>query len=128
MDKEAVARLVGMDYALRQIEANGIENFRKDLAYRKGKGFSIPMTQAQISKNSKESLKVMTNRVLLLALYALRDEFGFGKTRGMRFFKRFWGYLQSIGDDYVTWYEVEQVICTEMGIDIDSYNKEQNAH
>ena len=121
LDKEAVARLSGMEYALKQIKENGIENFEKEFSYRKGKGFTIPLTQREIGKYYKEALKIMQNRVCLCALYAMRDEFGFGKGRGQRFFNRFYEYLQSIGNDYVTWSEVEEVVHDEMGIHINSF-------
>ena len=120
-DREAMARIDGMAYALRQIKENGVEYFEKELEYRTGKGFTIPLTQKEVGRYYKEALKIMQNRVCLCALYALRDEFGFGSKRGVRFFQRFYDYLQSVGDDYVTWKEIEEAVGEEMGISIDSY-------
>lgn len=110
-----------MEYALKIIKESGVERFEKELEYRRGKGFTIPLTQKEVGKYYKEALRIMQNRVCLCALYAMRDEFGFGHGRGQRFFNRFYDYLQSIGGDYVTWAEVEEVVMDEMGIHIDSY-------
>jgi len=121
MDKEAVARLAGMDYALKQIKEHGIENFEKELAWRKGKNFTVPLTERQIGKYYKGVLSIVKDRVCTCALYALRDEFGFGPSRAKRFFNRFYEYLQSIGQGYVSWIEVHDVVKDELGIDIDSY-------
>ena len=50
--KEAIARLDGMDYALRRIREKGIEDFEREMQWRNENGISLPLTQQTINEGS----------------------------------------------------------------------------
>ena len=51
-NKEAIARLDGMDYALRRIREKGIEDFEREMKWRNENGISLPLTQQTINEGS----------------------------------------------------------------------------
>lgn len=74
IDKEAMARLDGMDYAVRRIEAIGMDEFKKELHNRNQSGMSLPLDNKQIQKELQKHQSAVLEFSLVLALATLHDE------------------------------------------------------
>ena len=57
IDREALARLNGMDYAVRRIKAVGMEEFEKELKTRNRSGMTLPLDNKAIQK-ATESFRI----------------------------------------------------------------------
>ena len=111
VDKEASARIAGMDYALRRIKEIGIDAFEKELQWRGGKNFSYTVTPQHISKAVGELYK----HVRIGVLVCLIDEFDFGKEELHRFNDRYNDKMDSIKKDYAVWGDYESILLEELG-------------
>lgn len=57
--------------------------------------------------------------VNLFPLLALRDEFGFGRKRMMRFIKKYHEIIQDYNNGYLTFEDIATVMREEVGIDLE---------
>ena len=97
------ARLLGMDYAYRQIKKIGLEEFEKELRWRMKHGISLRMTPEELNKSSLEFRQQFVAMTVCLAILVLHDEFGFGKQRLKQFENRYNIKYDSLLSNYVTW-------------------------
>lgn len=97
------ARLLGMDYAYRQIKKIGLEEFEKELRWRMNHGISLRMTPEELNKSSLEFRQQFVGMTVCVAILVLHDEFGFGKKRLKQFETRYNIKSDSLLSDYVTW-------------------------
>lgn len=117
--KEDQARLDGMAYALKQIKAEGVEAFEKELAMRGRRNLAIPMSQADIMAASQRIKEMTLDTVLTMAVAVLHDEFSFGKTRCKRFSERYTLKAGCLADNLVTWDDYTRMIKDELDLQID---------
>lgn len=82
-------RAEGMAFALRIAREGGVEALEQEILRRNiwGLQVNVPMKDIQEIK-TKITLRVI-DIIRVVALLTLRDEFGFGRDRGLRFLNRF---------------------------------------
>ena len=117
--KEAIARLDGMDYALRRIREKGIEDFEREMRWRNENGISLPLTQQTINEGSWKIKARTIDTTLCMAMLVLHDEFGFGKAKLERFRERFNLKTACMGDDMVSWGDFRKILKDECGIEME---------
>lgn len=117
--KEDTARLDGMAYALKQIKANGVEAFEKELAMRGRRGLAIPVSQADLVAGSQRIKEMTLDTVLTLAVATLHDEWQFGKKRCKRFADRYSLKAACLADNLVSWDDYTQMIKDELDLKIE---------
>ena len=97
VDREAIARLDGMDYAKRRIKEIGMEEFEKELEWRNRNKISLTYKPDQLEKTLDPYKERLIQYMQIICTAALHDEFGFGEKRTQRF-------LQKLGEaaHYIT--------------------------
>ena len=118
VDREAMARLDGMDYALRRIKSIGIEEFEKELRNRNKSGMSLPLDNKQIQKELQKHQSAVLEFSLVLALATLHDEFGFGEKRAKKFRDLYMTGVDYINQGYAYLEEYKQGIKEQLGIEV----------
>lgn len=118
VDREAMARLDGMDYALRRIRSIGIEEFEKELRNRNKSGMSLPLDNKQIQKELQKHQGAVLEFSLVLALATLHDEFGFGEKRAKKFRDLYMTGVDYINQGYAYLEEYKQGIKEQLGIEV----------
>ncbi len=111
LDREAEARMNGMDYALRRIKEIGIEEFEKELEWRGRKNYSVHITSREAINAAEQAYK----HIRIAALITLYDEFDFDKAMLDRFNKRYNDKMDSLNKGYVNWGDYENIIINEIG-------------
>lgn len=111
LDREAEARMNGMDYALRRIKEIGIEEFEKELEWRGRKNFSAHITSREAINAAEQAYK----HIRIAALITLYDEFDFDKKMLDRFNERYNDKMDSLNKGYVNWGDYENIIVNEIG-------------
>lgn len=114
-EKEMMARIGGMEYALRTIKEKGIEEFEKELRWRNRYGVSVPISREEIGLASSAIKWMATDTFRVLSIATLRDEFDFGQKRIQRFVTRFDSKAKDLQDDLVTWDEYVEQLKKELG-------------
>lgn len=124
-DDYMLGRSEGMAFALKIAKEGGVEALEKEIRMRNIWG----LHQISVSKKDLEEIKdKVTARTVSIvecvALLTLRDEFGFGRQRGLRFMERFEGKIQCvIGDpadgQTVSLDDYVRAVQEEMGIKIE---------
>ena len=99
-DREAEARVQGMDYAYRQIKAHGLEAFERELHLRGHYGIRLPITPRDIMDCYMPIRNALDDMYRSLTLVTLHDEFDFGAKRLQRFRDR-WNVKVSDIDDKI---------------------------
>ena len=117
--KEDTARLDGMAYALKQIKANGIEAFEKELRMRGRRDLAIPVSQADLVAGSQRIKEMTLDTVLTLAVAVLHDEFGFGKKRCKQFSDRYNLKTDCLRSNLVSWQDYTDMIKDELDLKIE---------
>ena len=84
-DKFYEARMQGMIYALNKVKSEGIEALERDMKKRNLLRLPISMTESQMNEIYETLAANIYNNMLSVALFALHDEFEFGKKRIRRF-------------------------------------------
>ena len=111
LDREAEARMNGMDYALRRIKEIGIEEFEKELEWRGRKNYSVHITSREAINAAEQAYK----HIRIAALITLHDEFDFDKAMLDRFNERYNDKMDSLNKGYVNWGDYENIIVNEIG-------------
>lgn len=116
-DGEAMARIAGMEYALRRIREIGVEAFAKEILWRNRTRIGMTIKPQEIGEAS-EAIKAQTyDTMLVMALLVLHDEFGFGHDRLMRFERRFNTKAACLEDNFAEWEDYRKILLDECGID-----------
>lgn len=97
------ARLLGMDYAYRQIKKIGLEEFEKELRWRMKHGISLRMTPEELNKSSLEFRQQFVGMTVCVSIMVLCDEFDFDREMLKRFEDRYNVKQEAILSDYVSW-------------------------
>ena len=118
-------RQEGMTYALKIAKEGGLEALEKEIKYRNIENYSYMGLNKKETQEVKEKIALRTKGIITcVSLLTLRDEFGFGKERGLRFLKRFDTKVDClIGDpddgQTVTLEDYAEVVRQEMGIKVE---------
>lgn len=79
----------------------------------------VVMTQKQIDKMKEESLNHALNVIVGMSLLTLRDEFGFGHERLLRYQKRFENNVDAYNKNYLNMQDVWDTLGKETKIKFD---------
>ena len=115
-------RQEGMSYAMKIAKEGGLEALEKEIKYRNIENYWYMGLNKKETQEVKEKIALRTKGIITcVSLLTLRDEFGFGKERGLRFLKRFDTKVDClIGDpddgQTVTLEDYAEVVRQEMGI------------
>ena len=82
-------RAEGMAFALRIAREGGVEALEKEIRMRTIWGLQVNMSMKDIQDIKEKITLRVIDIIRAVALITLRDEFGFGHDRGLRFLKRF---------------------------------------
>lgn len=118
IDKAAENRLEGMDYALRQIEKIGTEEFRKELNTRRRTGIAVNLSPKELNDCSEKIKAMCLDTVLTMSVLVLHDEFGFGKKRIRQFFDRFTLKSSCLEGGFASWQDYMDIVKNELGFKI----------
>lgn len=80
-DKEFEARMQGMRYAYEYAKANGVEELEKEMKRRNYTKISLNVPEKGMKHFVEEVSNNVYNMMLTAILFALHDEYGFGKKR-----------------------------------------------
>lgn len=116
--KEDIARLDGMAYATRQIEAIGLDEFKRELAMRGRHDLALPVRPEDIMEASKRIKEMTLDTVLTMTVLVLHDEFGFGKKRCKQFTDRYSLKADCLAAGLVSWDDFTQIIKDELDLEI----------
>lgn len=113
LSREEQARREGDAYAYKLVKEKGIEALEEDLRMRNI--FNIPI---RVSRNDLfKADERLTQFILLECLVTLRDYFGFGRKRALRFKECFEKKCQLIAEDWTSWADQAWIVATELGIE-----------
>lgn len=74
-----------------------------------------PATQADVTKARNEGIRIACK----VTLFVLRNYFGFGKTRLVRFWDHFESMCEEIGRGELKVKDIDQALLDEYGIEVD---------
>lgn len=118
LSKEEVARYSGANWILEKVKEVGIEEAEKDLERRGIRGIPLILKDSDIHK-FEETEKINTIKcMLLISIYCMHDEFGFGESELNRFIEKFNKRGECIIEKYVSWKDIQQTMAEETGIKI----------
>lgn len=113
LSKEEIGRREGMAYAYKLVKEKGIEALEEDLRMRNIYNIPIRVTKDDLKKVDER----LTSFILLETLVTLRDYFGFGRQRALKFKDCFEKKCQLIAEDWTNWADQAWIVATELGID-----------
>lgn len=108
----------GIYKALQIVQKEGAEALEREVRFRGLTGINTKVSQNELLQASQHIKELTLKTVLTMATMVLRDEFGFGCTRGNRFVRRFNEKTACLVDDFVSWQDMIDTIKAEMGIDV----------
>ena len=109
------ARLQGMNYALKQIKANGIEAFEAEMKWRAGIRIGVNIKPQELNEAAHKIREKLDATMRAMALIVLHDEFDFGRKRLDRFVARWNKKAEGIMENYATWDDYIAVVEEIMG-------------
>lgn len=118
-DKEAMARIAGMEYALRRIRETSVEEFAEEVRWRNQTKIGMTIRPQEINEASWMIKARTMDTVLCMTMLVLHDEFGYGKAKLERFRERFNLKTSCMSDDMVGWPDFRKILKDECGIDFE---------
>lgn len=109
----------GMQFALKIIEEKGIDALREECKFRPATNLPSSVSRDAYSKVIDNVVNRVTDVVLLLASATLRDEFGFGQSRLIRFKNRFELKVDCINDNFVTYGDLQEDLLNDVNIKLE---------
>lgn len=113
LSKEEIGRREGMAYAYKLVKEKGIEALEEDLRMRNIYNIPIRVNKEDLKKVDER----LTSFILLECLVTLRDYFGFGRQRALKFKDCFEKKCQLIAEDWTSWADQAWIVATELGIE-----------
>ena len=116
-DKESMARISGMEYAVRRIRETSLEEFEKELRWRNRNRIGMTITPQEISEASN-AIKAQTyDTIRIMTLMLLLDKFDF-TVEQVEAFNDAWNFrVECLTDNYVEWDDYKQALKDEYGIE-----------
>lgn len=112
-------RMDGLKLALRIADRDGIDGIRKEIAYRNNSGINTRLSMRELDEASQEIKENCVDTIMTMAMWALRDEFGFGKDRMQRFYDRFMLKTDMALEHVTDLPEIRKTLEKELGYEID---------
>ncbi len=126
ISKEERLRQEGMAQAYRIVQTKGIDGLKKDMEMRGITGVPVGISPSAIEESIRRIKENTVDTVRILAAMALRDEFGFGKTRLDRFVQRFNLKTECLQAEYMTWEDMTKTLKEELGITFEIRKNEKD--
>ena len=116
-DKESMARISGMEYAVRRIKDIGLDEFEKELRWRNRNRIGMTISPQEISEASN-AIKAQTyDTIRIMTLMLLLDKFDFTVEQAEAF-NDAWNFrVECLTDNYVEWDDYKQALKDEYGIE-----------
>lgn len=116
-DDIAMARIAGMEYAVRRIRETGMEEFEKELRWRNRNRIGMTISPQEISEAS-DAIKSQTyDTIRIMTLMLLLDKFDF-TVEQVEAFNDAWNFrVECLTDNYVEWDDYKQALKDEYGIE-----------
>lgn len=111
-------RMDGLKLALRIADRDGIDGIRKEIAYRNNGGINTRLSMRELDEASQEIKENCVDTIMIMAMWALRDEFGFGKDRMQRFYDRFMLKTDMVLNHVTDFPEIRKTLEKELGYEI----------
>lgn len=111
-------RMDGLKLALRIADRDGIEGIRKEIAYRNNGGVNTRLSMRELDEASQTIKENCVDTIMTMAMWALRDEFGFGKDRMQRFYDRFMLKTDMVLNHVTDFPEIRKTLEKELGYEI----------
>lgn len=108
LSKEEIGRREGMAYAYKLVKEKGIEALEEDLRMRNIYNIPIRVNKEDLKKVDER----LTSFILLECLVTLRDYFGFGRQRALKFKDCFEKKCQLIAEDWTSWADQAWIVAT----------------
>ena len=117
-DEINAARIGAMEYAARQIEKIGLDNFKKELRLRGANGITVPVAKKDFIREYNNMQTLIIRQCLLMTVVTLIDEFDFTETQIADFVRRYNLKADCMGDDYHLWQDYADMVKDEYDIDL----------
>ena len=117
-DKEAMARIAGMEYALRRIRETSVEEFAEEVRWRNQAKVGMTIRPQEINEASWMIKARTLDTVLCMAMLVLHDEFGFGGKRFLRLFESVDKEIATWASGGITTGQLQQKLFDATGIDL----------
>lgn len=109
----------GLNAAQRIVREGGVEALDEEIRFRNRNNISLPATRAELNVATQPMRHNLLQSVLAMSILTLRDEFGFGRKRAEQFLDRFLFKSECLGDKFLDWKDVHDIILEELGMDLE---------
>lgn len=111
-------RMDGLKLALRIADRDGIDGIRKEIVYRNNGGINTRLSMRELDEASQTIKETCVDTIMTMAMWVLRDEFGFGKDRMQRFYDRFMLKTDMALNHVTNFPEIRKTLEKELGYEI----------
>lgn len=125
LNKLEQARQDGIDYAYRIVKEEGIEALEKRVTRNRKTNVPAFVNQAQADEFAISVKENVVVTMLVVMQIVLKDKFGFGQKRLMRFKEHFESYCESLSGGWCTYTDIEQTLHDELGVEVVDGEKEK---
>lgn len=108
----------GLKPALDIVKQGGIEALEKEIHFRNITGIHTHLAKKELEKATKKIKEMTIDTFTVLAVAAVRDEFGFGQKRCLRLVENMNRKAECLMGDMVSWKEMTETIKEELGIEL----------
>lgn len=121
--KEEQARISGLQRGLEIAEKEGIEGLREEVNFRCKTKIPLAWDRKDLGDAMQEIQDNMLSTIMLMSVFVLRDEFGFGKERVKRFTDKYIENSKQLLSKDLNWADVKEVMEQEIGFkcELDDY-------
>ena len=113
-----MGRMDGLKLALRAVEQGGIEGLQKEIKYRGNGGVNTKLTMQELNEASQTIKENCVDTIFTMAMYAIRDEYGFDPERMQRFYDRFMLKTDMVLNRVTDFPEIKKTLEKELGYEI----------
>lgn len=113
--KEEQARISGLQRGLEIAEKEGIEGLREEVNFRCKTKIPLAWDRKDVGDAMQEIQDNMLSTIMLMSVFVLRDEFGFGKERVKRFTNKYIENSKQLLSKDLNWADVKEVMEQEIG-------------
>lgn len=111
-------RMDGLKLALRIADRDGIDGIRKEIAYRNNGGINTRLSMRELDEASQTIKETCVDTIMTMAMWALRDEYSYGKDRMQRFYDRFMLKTDMVLNHVTDFPEIRKTLEKELGYEI----------
>lgn len=116
MNKEDKVRYDTMTRFRDLLKEKGEAETLKILEWYVGNGYTLQIKPEEYERFENEVKKTTMDTILILSLFTLRDEFGFGKDRLTRFKARFNMNAECLADERIKWKDIQDTLLAECSL------------